>query len=283
MAVSRKKIEEFIRKAQAPHIIPGIHNYCDRWCERCEFQMRCNVGIAEAERAKRISDDPEADMEADMEAAMKEVSENFEMTMEMIKMDAERLNIDLDAIEDDEEVNRSFEERRKREEEYLDQSELKSSAHDYGMKVHDWVKTEKEIFLKKGEELASHLRMGISDEKQALQVVNEMKDAIETIQWFEFFIEVKFSRALSGLFDVLDGEEDEDDEIQSDHNGSAKIALIAVDRSISSWEIMMKHFPDKADDMLDFVALLSKIKSAGNESFPYAMKFVRPGFDEPGR
>ena len=115
-----------------------------------------------------------------------------------------------------------------------------------------------------------------------MQVVNEMKDAIETIQWFEFFIEVKFARALSGLFDKIEGEEDED-EVQSDYNGSAKIALIAVDRSISAWEIMMKHFPDQADDMLDFVALLSKIKSAGNESFPIAMKFVRPGFDEPGR
>ncbi|HYV90277.1 MAG TPA: hypothetical protein VE978_00770 [Chitinophagales bacterium] len=277
MAISRKKIKAFIRKAQAPHIIPGIHNYCDRWCERCAFQMRCNVGIAEAERATKST----GDMEADMEAAMKEVAENFEMTMEMIKMDAERLNIDLNAIEEDEEVNRSFEERQKREEEFLDQSPLKTLAHDYGMKVHDWIKSESEIFKGKGEELSSHLLMGISSEEEAMRVVNEMKDAIETIQWFELFIEVKFSRALSGLFDVIEGEDD--DEAQSDHNGSAKIALIAVDRSMSAWEIMMKHFPDKADDMLDFVALLSRIKSAGNESFPIAMKFIRPGFDEPGK
>jgi len=277
MAVSRKKIEAFIRKAQAPHIIPGIHNYCDRWCERCEFQMRCNVGIAEAERAKKSS----GDLEADMEEAMKEVAENFEMTMEMIKMDAERLDIDLSAIEDDEEVNRSFEERKKREEEFLDQSPLKNLAHDYGMKVHDWIKNESEIFKGKGEELSSHLLMGISNQEQAMEVVNEMKDAIETIQWFEFFIEVKFSRALSGLFDVIDGEEDDD--VQSDYNGSAKIALIATDRSIAAWEMMMKHFPDRADDMLDFVALLSKIKSSGSERFPNAMKFIRPGFDTGGK
>ena len=277
MAVSRKKIKEFIRKAQAPHIILGIHNYCDRWCERCTFQMRCNVGIAEAERVTKST----GDMEADMEAAMKEVAENFEMTMEMIKMDAETLDIDLSAIEDDEEVNRSFEERQKREEKFLDQSSLKTLAHDYGMKVHEWINSESEIFKSKGEELSSHLLMGIRDEKNAMQVVKEMKDAIETIQWFEFFIEVKFSRALSGIFDVLEGEEE--DEAQSDHNGSAKIALIAVDRSMSAWETMMKHFPDKADDMLDFVALLSKIKSAGAERFPNAMKFVRPGFDTNGK
>lgn len=23
--------------------IPGIHNYCDRWCERCYFTSRCRV------------------------------------------------------------------------------------------------------------------------------------------------------------------------------------------------------------------------------------------------
>lgn len=277
MAVSRKKIREFIRKAQAPHIIPGIHNYCDRWCEHCSFRMRCNVGIAEAERANNTT----GDAEADMEATLKEVAENFEMTIEMIKMDAERLDIDLNAIQKDEEWNRNYEERKKREDEFVDQNELRNMARDYGMKVHEWIKSGREIFLNKGEELSSHLLMGISDEDKAMQVVNEMKDGIETIQWFEHFIEVKFSRALSGLFNVM--EDDEENEVQSDFNGSAKIALIAVDRSIAAWEIMMKHFPDKADDMLDFVALLSKIKTAGSERFPDAMKFMRPGFDEEAK
>jgi hypothetical protein len=274
MAVSRKKIEEFIRKAQAPHIIPGIHNYCDRWCERCSFQMRCNVGIAEAERSNNTL----GDAEADMEAVLKEVAENFEITMEMIKMDAERLDIDLNAIQQDEEWNRNYEERKKREDEFVDQNELKIMAHDYGMKVHEWIKSGNEIFKDKGEELSSHLLMGISKESEAMQVVNEMRDSMETIQWFELFIEVKFSRALSGLFDLM--EDGEENEVQCDYNGSAKIALIAVDRSMAAWEIMMKHFPDKTDDMLDLVVLLSKIKREGSKRFPDAMNFIRPGFDE---
>ena len=28
-------------------LISGIHNYCDRWCERCTFTTRCAVGIEE--------------------------------------------------------------------------------------------------------------------------------------------------------------------------------------------------------------------------------------------
>ena len=23
--------------------VPGIYNYCDRWCERCRFQSRCRL------------------------------------------------------------------------------------------------------------------------------------------------------------------------------------------------------------------------------------------------
>ena len=271
MAISRKKIEEFIRKAQ---IIPGIHNYCDRWCERCSFQMRCNVGIAEAESTNTTL----GDTEADMEAALKEVAENFEMTMEMIKMDAESLDIDLNAIQQDEEWSRNYEERKKRQDDFMDQNELKIMAHDYGMKVHEWTKSGNEIFKDKGKELSSHLLMGISEESEAMRVVNEMKDSVETIQWFQHFIEVKFSRALSGLFGAM--EDGDENEVQQDFNGSAKIALIAVERSMAAWEVMMKHFPDKTDDMLDFVALLSKIRAEGNDRFPNAMKFVRPGFDE---
>ena len=32
------------------HIISGIHNYCDRWCERCPLTARCRVFAMSAER-----------------------------------------------------------------------------------------------------------------------------------------------------------------------------------------------------------------------------------------
>ncbi|MDD2634256.1 MAG: hypothetical protein PHW82_02015 [Bacteroidales bacterium] len=37
------------------NIISGIHNYCDRWCERCRFIKQCRVGLAELERLERDS------------------------------------------------------------------------------------------------------------------------------------------------------------------------------------------------------------------------------------
>ncbi|MEF8943679.1 MAG: hypothetical protein V5B78_12905, partial [Desulfohalobiaceae bacterium] len=33
--------ERIKRMAKNPDFIPGIYNYCDRWCERCAFTSRC--------------------------------------------------------------------------------------------------------------------------------------------------------------------------------------------------------------------------------------------------
>jgi predicted protein tyrosine phosphatase len=34
-----------LKLASDPKFIPGIYNYCDRWCERCPFTSRCLIGI----------------------------------------------------------------------------------------------------------------------------------------------------------------------------------------------------------------------------------------------
>src|SRR5687768_5807012 len=34
------------------HFIPGIYNYCDRWCERCPLTARCRVFAVEEQRKR---------------------------------------------------------------------------------------------------------------------------------------------------------------------------------------------------------------------------------------
>ena len=33
------------------HLISGIHNYCDRWCECCNFITQCGVGLMQIQSA----------------------------------------------------------------------------------------------------------------------------------------------------------------------------------------------------------------------------------------
>jgi formate dehydrogenase maturation protein FdhE len=66
----------------------------------------------------------------------------------------------------------------------------------------------------------------------------------------------------------------------SDNLGSAKIAIIAIDRSVAALSAMYSAMPESEDDYLKFLAILSQIKKQMLETFPNAMDFKRPGFDD---
>jgi len=42
--------DKLIEMAENPDLIPGIYNYCDRWCERCTFTSRCLTFLTEEEK-----------------------------------------------------------------------------------------------------------------------------------------------------------------------------------------------------------------------------------------
>ena len=63
-------------------------------------------------------------------------------------------------------------------------------------------------------------------------------------------------------------------------DGSAKVALIGIDRSISAWNILLPCFSDQERQILDLIALLENIRKRVEIQFPGARDFIRPGFDE---
>ena len=63
-------------------------------------------------------------------------------------------------------------------------------------------------------------------------------------------------------------------------DGSAKIALIGMDRSLLAWTELRPHFPEQEDVILDFQLRLARIRGETERLFPNARAFVRPGFDE---
>jgi len=89
---------------------------------------------------------------------------------------------------------------------------------------------------------------------------------------------VKLDRAIeSRAEDEIDPEPRE---TMRDADGSAKIALIGIDRSLAAWAALRKHFPEQEDAFLDFQLRLARIRRQAEKLFPNARAFVRPGFDE---
>jgi hypothetical protein len=72
-------------------------------------------------------------------------------------------------------------------------------------------------------------------------------------------------------------EEDEDQPKSCD--GSAKVALIGIERSIGAWGLLLQHFPDQEDTILDLLSILQKLLRMTEAEFPMARMFYRPGLD----
>jgi hypothetical protein len=72
----------------------------------------------------------------------------------------------------------------------------------------------------------------------------------------------------------------EDEDSPRDYDGSAKVALLAVQRSIHAWSQLFGILPEKEDDFLQILSMLQKIKTMAEKEFPNALAFIRPGFDE---
>jgi hypothetical protein len=113
----------------------------------------------------------------------------------------------------------------------------------------------------------------------AAQADSAVVEAFETICWDAFFIRVPLRRALRGLDRAQSGEEHFcDDPIQNDWNGSAKLALISIERSVFSWRLLGP--PEMQDDASrNCRGLLDLLGRAVTDAFPDAMLFRRPGFD----
>jgi len=103
-------------------------------------------------------------------------------------------------------------------------------------------------------------------------------DAVGTIQWFSLRVSSKIYRAVVGRIERWEP----DDQVQTDCNGSAKVALLWIAESRHAWGVLMEAGKATADGVpAQAVAMLAALDAAVRTRFPRAMAFVRPGFDEP--
>lgn len=246
------KRDRLKKLAADKRFISGIYNYCDRWCERCQVTARClNFATSEEEFS-----DPET-RDIQNKAFWKELSETFEETMELLKESAKEWGVDLEALDEKESLE-TLKAARVASENHL----LSRAAKKYTQRVEDWFKEKEGLFF----ETAAAAREGVS-----------LDEAVEVIRWYQYFICAKIIRAVHGK-----SEEKEEgwDEFPSDSDGSAKIALIAVDRSIDAWAVIQHYLENGKREVIDLISFLDSLRQALEKTFPKARSFIRPGFDE---
>ena len=248
--------------------ISGIHNYCNRWCERCSFTNRCEV----AARQIGMKEDDNTSEKDVWDSVQTHLEEAFELLKDMLK----EMEVGLESFEVSESLNIPDQTKapNKKPAPNQDLQAINASAKEYGMKASQWFSEHTELLEGKELELNRLLEIGAKD---IVREAHLIRDAITVIRWNMFLIGAKLNRAISNRYDDLFPDENT---IQNDSNGSAKVALIAIEDSLAAWKIILNKIPELSDESLDLLANLSRIKRMSEEAFPDARKFKRPGFDD---
>lgn len=253
--------------AKDKRFISGIYNYCDRWCERCTQTSRClHFAINEEDFS-----DPES-RDVHNEAFWKRLSGILSDTLDLINEKAAAEGIDLTSLDLD-----KLDEKDRSVIRVADDHEISRAAMSYSQMTEDWFneaglfsgKDEKEDL---GDLLVAGNKYNLQDE--------DLEDALNVIRWYQHQIYAKLIRALSGRIEEEAEISEGPDEYAKDSDGSAKVAIIGIDRSIAAWGIIDNRIASfDRDDIKTIIMHLDKLKKKIEIDFPEARAFLRPGFD----
>jgi hypothetical protein len=254
-----------------PNHIPGIYNWCDRWCERCNMTSRCYLYAQEQEDKAIMGSD------LDHDEKMEKLKEKLMETMEMLSEAAEEFEMDDDDMDElDEEEQDEIMHDHQINKIKIDIHPLSDLSDVYMKECMDWVndKSKDPLF----ESLLNHK---IPEEISDIAEVDKLKKVInhfESIQWYQTMIPVKCRGALNYFSDRSFWDDYPIEERA--YNGTAKVALLCIQNSINAWQGVLFWSKDEEDSILPLLDKLIQIKGILEEEFPDAYKFIRPGFDE---
>ena len=280
--------------------IPGVYNYCDRWCQRCTFVHRCRVGrvdmddaayenegsdlpATKEERFRRIMDElcnPSAGLStpSDKDDGADKLDDARDGDDDADTDDGTGWSVEeMNAMtqlspEEEAEWERKRSGRRRRVEAHI----LTNYGKTYLHLCEEWLETNTEALRTQGIDL-SRRDMGVHPLGPAGLLLRE---AVDAIMWYRTMMTAKLHRALSGLDEDEDERDDPDHcpEI-ADHNGTAKLCLHMADQCVQAWHTVAEQWPEQAMETVAPLELLARIKAQLAIDFPDAHRFVRAGWD----
>src|SRR6266581_556395 len=263
-----KDEDRFLLQQLSPRNIVGVHNYCDRWCERCGFADRCVVNAA-APRDQRPArgDDPLIDHLKDRFDQLRTIVERRSTfsVEELLK------NVgDVDAADVAE-----FDREEARREQRLKEDPILREARAYMELARAWFEAESDGMRAHGDALVRRAEVENVDDISFIELARIL-DAVEIVRHDCLPIVVKLHRAIDGR-DESETEKRTDDPVQNDHNGSAKLALACIDRSEGAWRAIDQWYPSCGGARL-LADQMAALRAAVERQFPQARAFLRPGF-----
>lgn len=249
-----------------PEFIAGIYNFCDAWCERCLFTSRCRsfqiqtaTGLT---KPHQNSGDALVQQLTEALNLTKKYVENLTKTPQLSGPNTPS-NDEIQALEAKASGLKPSQ-----------QQSITKIASDYLRQTGTWLSNEKDLLEQAGQQQIQEVELGLRTQEEAMPLLHALKDAWEMIRWYRTLIPVKTQSIVRSQADFVD-----DPKLTDYFQGKVKLILVSIDRSILAWETIIQHFPEKTDDLLAMMALLSRLRRELETVFPDARTFKRPGLD----
>ncbi len=251
-----------------PDFISGVYNYCDRWCETCPFTFRCSVYVMGNMEEMIRCLPPESESGGFDECTCDDSGNREPFEDEWEDTDSDDCEFSMEDVRAESERIRAA----------VDNNDAVLLAEDYVKKAQQWFDSEGSTLEKEVGQLMHRPPLGIPGQAPLVEA-QELGARLELLQRYYLMIKVKIQRAVSS--DIGDVPEPIKD-MPRDADGSAKVALIAIDRSVDAWIWLRDYLTESGDNILDILMVLGRLREAVEADFPKARAFVRPGFDTAG-
>ncbi len=271
--------EDRTGKAPRRRFIAGIYNYCDYWCERCAFTRRCrNAVMGRAPERTAGGGNPIFD------AANAAFWDGLADTLRETAVFGRAPPGAVEAAEAgaDDGPDPAWEARERARGEAVRRHALSRLAGEYLKRADAWLKAAGGDLKTVAADLmdAAANPFTRDDVEEQARQIGEM---LEVLSWYHTLIPAKLQRAVGGLLERTEtgGEHAAilADSRLNDANGSAKVALVAIERSLGAWLRLREVLPGRESEILELLALLDRMRRGIHRALPGARSFRRPGFD----
>lgn len=260
--VSKKKL----KKVADAGFIPGIYNYCDRWCEKCDQRLHCMSFVIGRKLEEKGGLDLDEEVLHEDESIWAKLKSVFESTYEVLCEVAQERGIDVEDIYTSEKIDREF------WGEEFEHEDIKNERLKPLVENSDVVRIC--LIYENLADKCLEKVYEIFDDREKEAGNSQADEALEVIDWYMDLISSKIRRAMYGFSCIKEGGKEEED-----YNGSAKVAIIAVERSIAGWEVIRDKCPACQRDISHLLIVLHQLLEDTEQQFPNARVFLRPGFE----
>ena len=248
---------ELKKLAKSDKYISGIYNYCDRWCEKCAYTDKClSFELSKSQPLKE-------DVSIDNKKFWKDLEKSFKMVKDMLNEYMKDHGIEPPSDEENEKISLEM----KKIDEDINSNPIIKESRSY-------TKASGQL-LKQNDYFTNELN-SVGEDEESNEKIRKLQDCVEIILFYNSLIYVKLARSLHTYYSV---DSDEQIEMEEDKLVSAKIAVVAVERSMLAWHFILENFTKDTNKVADIILHLNKIKQGIEKTIPHVINYKRPYFD----